>query len=210
LRAVRNTWLYPLVCIVFGWIIRTGIFVYFGKYHAAIQFVATTFGTTLLLALAAWRLHKLPAVKRGMDFLRLQIPVVREAELRLAVVMFFSTFRLVYEAGGLAVLPMFDLALATVRNNAVREDLLKARPVLADNGALGDAFAQPALLEDEIKAQINTGSLSGQLDRCLAQIVTKATWQLELTLETFNRLFQRLVVFCVAMSIVETILLCIL
>jgi type II secretory pathway component PulF len=34
-RLVRNTWLYPLIIIVFGWIIRTGVFVYFGKYQAA-------------------------------------------------------------------------------------------------------------------------------------------------------------------------------
>lgn len=27
-RLVRNTWLYPLVCVVFGWVIRTGIFLY--------------------------------------------------------------------------------------------------------------------------------------------------------------------------------------
>ena len=53
-RVVRNTWLYPLVCIVFGWVIRTGIFLYFGKYTAAERFAESTFGSAALLALAGW------------------------------------------------------------------------------------------------------------------------------------------------------------
>jgi len=38
--------------------------------------------------------------------------------------------------------------------------------------------------------------------------VGAATQQLEFTLQTFNRLFQRLVAFSVAMSIVETVFVC--
>ena len=210
LRAVRNTWLYPLACIVFGWVVRAGIFVYFGKYHAAGQFVAQTFGTGLLLALAGWLLFKLPPVKRGIDHALLQLPLLRETEIRMAVVLFFSTFRLAYEAGGLGVVRSFDLALATVRNEAIRDDLLQARLSLEAHGSLEDAFAQPALLTDEFKGILHTGALSGRLDQCLAQIVEKATWQLELSLQIFNQIFQRLVVFCVAMSVIETVLLCIL
>jgi type II secretory pathway component PulF len=208
LRVVRHTWLYPLVCIVFGWIIRVGIFIYFGRYQAAAAFAATVFGSGALLVLTGWLLFKLPPVKRAIDFLLLQIPVLRETELRLGFVLFFSTFRLTYEAGGLSVLQMFDLALATVRNDAIRRDLLPVREILADHGAIGDAFEESTLLDFETKGLIHTGSLSGRLDQCINNIVEKATWQLELTLRMFNQIFQRLVVFCVAMSIIETVLLC--
>ena len=210
LRLVRNTWLYPLICIVFGWIVRTGVFLYFGKYHAAGQFFCTTFGTGFLLVLLGWLLFKLQPVKRLVHLVRLQIPIIRETEIRLAVVLFFATFRLVYEAGGLGVVRMFDLAWQTVGNAAIRQDLLKVRPILVQHGTFGDAFGQAALLEDDIKGMINTGSISGQLDRSLNQIVEAATQQLELTLQIFNQLFQRLVAFSVAMSIVETVLVCIL
>ena len=210
MRLVRNTWLYPLVCIVFGWIIRTGIFVYFGRYDAAWHFVCATFGTGSLLVLLGWLLFKIQPVKRVVDLVLLQIPLVRETELRLAVVLFFATFRLAYEAGGLGVVVMFDLAWQTVRNDAIRRDLLKARQILAQNGTFGDAFGKSALLEDDLKELINTGSISGKLDRSLTQIVETATLQLEMTLWTFNQFFQRLVAFSVAMSIVETVLICIL
>ncbi|MGA9778437.1 MAG: type II secretion system F family protein [Limisphaerales bacterium] len=209
-RLVRNTWLYPLICIIFGWIIRTGIFVYFGRYDTARHFFCASFGTGALLALSGWLLFKIQSVKRAADFVLLQLPLLRETEIRLAVVLFFATFRLAYEAGGLGVVVIFDLAWRTVRNGAIRQDLLQVRQILAENGTFGEAFGKSALLEDDIKGMINTGSLSGQLDRSLAEIVETATWQLELTLRTFNQFFQRLVTFAVAMSIVETLLLCML
>jgi hypothetical protein len=40
--------------------------------------------------------------------------------------------------------------------------------------------------------------------------VETVTQQLEMTLQIFNKFFQRLVAFSVAMSIVETVLICIL
>jgi type II secretory pathway component PulF len=207
-RLVRNTWLYPLVIIVFGWVIRTGVFVYFGKYQAAWQFLCATFGAGLLLALLGWLLFKIKPVKRAVDHILLQLPIIRETEIRLAVVLFFATFRLAYEAGGLGVVHMFDLAWHTVRNGAIRQDLLKARRILEQNGTFGDAFGKSALLEDDLKGMINTGSLSGRLDRSLAQIVETATQQLQVTLQIFNQFFQRLVAFSVAMSIVETVFIC--
>jgi len=209
-KLVRNTWLYPLVCIVFGWVIRTGVFVYFGKYAAAWQFFSYTFGFAALLVLAGWCLSRIQPVRKLVDHVLLQLPIVRETEIRLAIVLFFSTFRLAYEAGGLGVVVMFDLAWHTVRNRAIRQDLLPVRRVLEENGSFGEAFARPALLEDDFKGVINTGSLSGHLDRSLNQIVETATQQLEFTLQVFNQFFQRLVAFSVAMAIVETVLVCVL
>ena len=208
LRVVRNTWLHPLVCIVFGWLIRAGIFVYFGKYHTALHFLAATCGSTALLALAGWLAFKLAPVKRLIDATFLQLPLIREIELRLAEVWFFTTFRLGYAAGNLGVLPLFDLALATVRNAAIRQDLAQARPILEDHGGFDLAFEQPALLDVELKGLIFTGAVSGKLDETLDHIVEQSTWQLEHKLQLFNQIFQRVVVFAVAMSIVETLLIC--
>ncbi|HYA79043.1 MAG TPA: hypothetical protein VED19_00875, partial [Candidatus Nitrosopolaris sp.] len=64
------------------------------------------------------------------------------------------------------------------------------------------------LLEDRFKGTIATGSASGKLDQTLTQLVASVTQQLELTLQTFNNIFQRVVTFCVAMSIIETVVIC--
>lgn len=210
LKLLRNTWLYPLLIIVFGWILRTAIFIYFGKDAAAWAFLGHVLCTALLGALLAWILFKFSPVKWVVDRVLLQIPFLRQIEIRLAVILFFSTFRLAYEAGGLGVVTMLELASKTVRNSAIRQDLLKARPILEQNGTFGDAFGTPTLLDDDIKALINTGSISGKLDQCLAKIVEKATHQIEVQLNLLNQFLQRVVAFCVAMSIVETILVCIL
>lgn len=208
LRLVRNTWLYPLILVVFGWVIRIGIFLYFGKPAAAMDFFCHSFGTAALLIVAAWVLLKLRAVKDAVDFLLLQIPIVREAELGLGTVLFFSTFRLIYEAGGLGVVTMFDLASETIRNSAIRQDWLKARPVLEEHGTFADAFGQLTMLAGNFKGLIATGAASGKLDEALLQLVNAATQQLEFTLQSFNNIFQRVVAFSVAMSIAETIWIC--
>jgi type II secretory pathway component PulF len=103
---------------------------------------------------------------------------------------------------------MFDMACQTVRNGAIRQDLLKARQMLEQNRTFGDAFGEPALLDDSLKGMVNTGSISGQLGQSLNQVVETASQQLDTALQAFNQIFQRLVAFSVAMSIVETVVIC--
>jgi type II secretory pathway component PulF len=205
---VRNTWLYPVILVSFGWVVRIGIYLYFGRLAAAANFFWSSFGISLLLFVAGWLLMKRREVKDVVDSLLLQIPIVREAELGLGKVLFFSAFRLVYEAGGLDVVAMFDLASATVRNSAIRRDLLKAREVVQQHGTFEDAFGHLTLLEDRFKGLIATGSISGRLDQMLDKLVALVSDQLVFTLQAFNNVFQRIVAFCVAMSIVETLAVC--
>ena len=64
------------------------------------------------------------------------------------------------------------------------------------------------LLEDRFKGLIATGSMSGKLDETLDKVVALETQDLEFRLQAFNNVFQRIVAFSVAMSIVETITIC--
>jgi type II secretory pathway component PulF len=88
----------------------------------------------------------------------------------------------------------------------VRKDLFNARAVLEDHGSFGDAFAEPALLNDRIKGFIATGAISGHLGSSLDRIVQSETLDLENTLQKVNRVVQILVAYGVAMSIVGTLL----
>lgn len=181
-RLVRNTWIYPVILVSFGWVVRIGIYLYFGRLAAAANFFWSSFGISALLVLAGWLLMKRREVKDVVDSLLLQIPIVREAELGLGKVLFFSAFRLVYEAGGLDVVAMFDLASATVRNSAIRRDLLKAREVVQRNGTFKDAFGQLALLENRFKGLIAAGAISGRLVETLDKLVALVSEQLEFAL----------------------------
>jgi type II secretory pathway component PulF len=205
---VRKAWLYPVVCILTGWTLRLAIFLYFGLVTSAGRFLLDTFGTAAATVAAGWLLLKLPVVKRVVDLLLLQLPVIREALVGEGLVLFFSTLRLVYDAGGLHVVQMFDLALAAVSNTALRADLARARAVLEDNGSFQDAFNEPVLLEDTIKGSLAAGALSGRLGTALEQIIRTETALLENALDVFNRIFLRLVAYGVAMSVVGTFLSC--
>ena len=205
---IRNTWLYPLVCILFGWSIRTGIFVYFGMLSMAWQFVLDSFVKSLLLGLGIALLLKLRFIRYAVDRLLLVVPVVRDAEIHMARALFFETFSLVYKSGATSVLSMFDLALQTVRNGAVRLDFSKARRVLENHGTFGDAFNEPSLLDETEKGLIATGALSGTLDQSMERIVEMGRERLDQTLRVFNWFFLRIMAYAIAMSIVGTILMC--
>ncbi len=206
LKLVRNTWLYPLVCIVSGWVIRVGLLVFFGHSEMAGLFICDLVLSLTPSVLIVWLLVRTRWSRAVIDHCLLQLPVVREAVIRFSVTLFFATFRLGYDAGDLSVLSVFDLALATVRNSAVRKDLLKARPVLDEYGSFGDAFSEPALLNDRIKGFIATGAVSGHLGSSLDRIVESETLDLENSLEKVNRVVYILVVYGVAMSIAGTLL----
>jgi type IV pilus assembly protein PilC len=208
LRLVRNSWLYPVTCILFGWLIRTGMLVYFGRSSAAWQFALSSFGTMLVITGMGLFLLRLPAIKRFLDTALLHVPVVRESQIQVSLMLFFSTFRMGYEAGGLPVLRVFDLALHAIRNTAVQTSVLKARSVLEQNGTFGDAFNEVDVLADDIKSIIYTGNISGRLNESCGQVVEKTRAELEVTLTAFNQIFQRVVSVTVAMSIVETVLIC--
>jgi type II secretory pathway component PulF len=207
LRLVRNTWLYPLICILAGWCIRLAIVLYFGAFNMAWLLVRGLLGWGFFAGVG-WGILRTPFGRLAADSAVLQLPFIREAVVRASIVLFFATFRLGYEAGGLGVLQVLDLALATVRNRVIREDLAQARPVLEESGSFEAAFAEPSFLNDAIKSSIAAGSVSGHLGTSLEQIVRAETMDLELSLEIFNRIFQRLVAYGVAMSVVGTILFC--
>ena len=206
--AVHKTWFYPLVCVLFGWTVRTGLFLGFGLYHQAWLFVCDTFFAGALIIAVAWVLLQVRLIKEALDYVRVELPMIREVEIRISVALFFSAFRLLYSAGGLGVLTMFDYALETVRNSAVRRDLLKARHVLERNGGFDEAFNEPVLVESRLSGIIATSAMAGQLNSGLDKVVALSTEQLELALDMFNQLFFRVMGYTVAMSIVGTLWFC--
>jgi type II secretory pathway component PulF len=208
LTAVRKTWLVPVICVVFGWTVRLGLFVGFGLYFQAGQFLRDTAGTVLALGMAGWILTKPPAVKEIWDRMMLGLPVVREVEIALSVSLFLSAFRLLYSTGGLSVIRMVDHALATVRNSVVRRDLLQIRTVIEQGGTLEDAFLKPSLFSPNQSGIIATSAAAGRLDEGLERAASQALGELESSLDVFNRFFHRAVTASVTASIVGTVWIC--
>lgn len=205
LRLLRAAWLYPLVCILFGWLIKIAIFLYFGRPELVMPFVVTAFGNLVGLVLLGCVLLRVRPVRKLVDRILVQLPVVRETEIHLAELLFFATFRLAYQAGSVPLLAGFDLAWQTVRNSALQQDLLNARAALDAHGGFAEAFDQVSFLEGRLKGQVRTGSDCGRLDQALELVIQAAAERLGTTLKWFNMVFQRVVAVTVAMSIVETI-----
>ncbi|HAB19641.1 MAG TPA: type II secretion system F family protein [Verrucomicrobiota bacterium] len=208
MEAVRKAWLFPLIGVLVGWTARLTLYIGFGLYVQAGQFLRDTAGTVLVLGLAGWLVGRIPLVKTMLDRLRLEIPVVREVEIALSLSLFLSVFRLLYSAGGMDVISMLNHALETVRNSVVRRDLLQVRTVVEQDGGLDDAFLKPSLLPPNLSGIIAASAVAGRLDEGLERAAAQALATLESSLEVFNRIAFRVVSFSVATSIAGTILVC--
>lgn len=206
---VRSVWLYPLLIIMFGWLARMVIMVYFGAYGAAWQ-TFLGFGTQLgLLALVIYGVARVPALASVRDWGALQFPMAREVVIGLSQVLFFGSFSLLLKTGGIEVLRILEYAAEAVGNSVVRSDFLNARPVFVQHGSFEAAFSRVRLLDSGQKSIIATSAMAGCLEDGLERIVKVAQEDLERTLNRFNAIFQRLVVFSVSMSIVGTLWMCI-
>ncbi len=209
LALVRSVWLYPLLIILCGWLARMVIMVYFGSYGTAWQ-TFLGFGTQLgLLALVIYGVGRVPALARVRDWGALQFPMVREVVIGLSQVLFFGSFSLLLKTGGIEVLRILEYASEAVGNSVVRSDFLNARPVFVQHGSFEAAFNQVRLLDARQKSIIATSAMAGCLEDGLERIVKVAHEDLEVTLNRFNAIFQRLLVFSVSMSIVGTLWMCI-
>lgn len=87
-------------------------------------------------------LSKLKPVKQAADSYWLQLPVIRETEIQLATLLLFSVFKLVHAPGKIRVVRILDLALHTIRNSAIRPDVMKARTALEQHNTCGEACAR--------------------------------------------------------------------
>ena len=103
---------------------------------------------------------------------------------------------------------MFDHALETVPNLAVRQDLLKARAVLEQNGGFDEAFDKPETVEARFSQIIATSAIAGKLDSGLDYVVALATDRLEYWLDLFCQGSLRLMGYAIAMSIAGTVWFC--
>ena len=205
LRIVKKTWLYPVILIVFGWVIRASVFIYFGDYRGAFVLIQNTFIRYGVIVLLIHFLLKIRIIKISAEWIRLHLPVIRETEIDLSISLFFESFNLMYKTGGMHDVRMFGLASSTVGNSIIQKDFSKARKELEAGESFGDAFGKLKFLTRAYKETISVGTITGKLDESLDKITDMSTQALDFRLDILNKFLWRIIGLSVAMSIAWTI-----
>jgi general secretion pathway protein F/type IV pilus assembly protein PilC len=135
-------------------------------------------GVAVLAAIARW-LCRQPAARRAVDKLSLRLPVFGGANERRAVWQLTDALGLLLGAG-LAAAEAAPIALRSVSNSVVAEDLAPGLGRLADGGSLGDAFGASRYVGADVAGLVSTGESAGRLPEMLDRVAEQERARLDL------------------------------
>lgn len=204
-NALRNTWLVPLAIMLFGTIIQLAAHVLFAPWTATLGFIFNSLTSYAMLAALAFVVVSSPA-KSIIDQLKLWIPVVRDVERESAVNHFFHAFAMLYAAGGRRVESMITFSSRTVSNTSIRNDLLAVVGRIKQGQTITEAFRGSQHLLPPEQDFIESGELSGTLERSFERIATEAAEKLRFRLGVFQQVFTRIMVGFVIFSVAMTLM----
>ena len=205
-NALRNVWLIPLALMLFGTTIQLAAHVLFMPWTTTLGFVFSSLTSYAMLAVLAFIIVSSP-LKPITDQLKLLLPVVRDVERESAVSHFFHAFAMLYAAGGRRVESMITFSARTVGNEAIRKDLLMVVGRIEQGATMTEAFRKSRQLLQHEQDLIESGELSGTLERNFERIATDVAEKLRFRLGIFQQIFTRImgsfVVFSIAMTLMS-------
>ncbi len=204
-RMMRNTWLYPLIIVLFGSVVKILAHVFFAPVSQTLSYVIHTLFNYGILAAVLWFFLAVPEAKRILDHLKLVLPVIGPVERELALNRFFHSFNMLYSTGGMRVEAMIRLGAQAIGNTVVRDDVLRAAEVIEGKGTITDAFAAPKTVTEDQKATIGAGEQAGKLEDAFATLSRATAESVQFRLKAFQEVFFRIVALAVTLSIAGTL-----
>ena len=205
-RMMRNTWLYPLVIVLFGSVVKTLAYALLAPVSQTLSYVIHTLFNYGILAAVFWFFLAAAEAKRILDHLKLVLPLIGQVERELALNRFFHSFNMLYSTGGTRVEAMIRLAARAIGNTVVRDDVLRAAEVIEGKGTITDAFAATTTVTADQKATIGAGEQAGKLEDAFAAISRATAESVQFRLKAFQQVFFRIVMFVVTLSVAGTLL----
>ncbi len=207
-NALRNAWLVPLALMLFGTIVQLAAHVLLMPWTATVSFVFHSLTSYAMLAVIVFIVVSSPA-KPIIDQLKMLLPIVRDVERESAVNHFFHALAMLYAGGGRRVESMINFSARTVSNEAIRQDLLAVVGRIERGDTITEAFRGSRHLLQHEQDFIQSGDLSGTLERSFERIATDAAEKLRFRLGIFQtittRIMGSLVVYSILMTAVSLI-----
>lgn len=205
-RAMRNTWLAPLAVVLVGSAICAVAHLLLASIRDAFIYVAEAamfYGTiAAVLALFIWASQ----AKLVLEALKLVLPAIGQAERELAMSRFFHAMNLLYSTGGQPVERMIRLSADSADNFILRWDYLRAAVAIERGETIGEAFAAPRTIPDDIKHMIATAEEAGKVEDAFDSVSRSLDDSVQHRLLAFQQLFLRAVGLAVVFSMTATLI----
>lgn len=204
-NALRNVWLIPLALMLFGTAIQLAAHILFMPWTTTLVFVFNSLASYTMLAVLAFIVVSSP-VKPIINQLKLLLPIVRDVERESAVSHFFHALAMLYAAGGRRVESMITFSTRTVSNEAIRKDFQLVVRRIEQGTTIIEAFRKSRHLLQYEQDLIESGELSGTLERSFERIAVDAAEKLRFRLGIFQQIFTRIMTSFVVISIAMTLM----
>lgn len=204
-KAMRDTWLYPMVILLAGSAIKLVAYLLIAPLPTALAFAGNMITTYATVAIVLFFVFFVPQVKAPLGRLILTLPVIGAAHRELALNRFFHALNLLYSTGGMRVEQMIKLAAPVVTNLSLREDLMRSAHLIEKGGTISEAFQAPAVIDADQRTTIHAGEESGKLDEAFDAISRQTGESVQFRLAGLNQFLLRIVMAAVMFSVVATV-----
>ncbi len=216
---VRGALTYPAVMLVAG--IGTVIFVLtfvlpkikvlFKDMHTALPLPTVIVlklsemvqnGWPVILAIAvlgalSWQsLRRMAAFRRAVGQVIFALPWVREFALKIEMQRFTRTMSFLLE-GGIPILRALELAIPTLSNETLKDDLGKCKDMIADGATFGDTLRRSVLIPDIVPSLVAVGEEAGALAQSLRDIAETYEQEIGESTKAMSTLLEPLLILLV-------------
>lgn len=200
-QALRNVWMIPLSIALCGTVIKFFAYLSLAPWTSTVGFVFSSLLSYGKLGILLFIVFSSPA-KPLFDELKMWIPFVRDVERETAVNRFFHAFAMLYAAAGQRVENMIYFSARTVTNGTLRKDLAAIGNRIEQGATVTEAFLAATNLLREEKEIVETGDLSGTLEKSFERISYDAAENLSFRLGVFQQIFTRVMAAIIVLSVI--------
>ncbi len=192
--------------VLFGWVVKATAYLVFASVYEALAYVGRTLVSCAPAVAIVLVVLAVPQARAAIRQAVLYVPLIGPAQRDLSINRFFHVLCLLYSTAGMRVEAMIRSAAQTVTVPSIRREFLRAAEIVERGGSLFDAFDASTVLKQEFKQFVAVGEESGKMEVAFSSITRITAESASSLLDRFNRIFFRLLVFLVTLSVAGTLI----
>jgi len=115
-------------------------------------------------------IYKKRNLREKLDEIIIKIPFLGKILVNFQVVIFLKTFVILYKAG-IDIISSFRDATEVIGNETIKKQFDKNFALLKENIPISEAIKNNQFLPDEVKGMIETGEISGNMDKTIEKVI---------------------------------------
>ena len=157
-------------------------------------------GSICLIIFIILRERKKKYFNAGLSRLKLQIPFIKNFELKKELARFSRTLEVLIRSG-IPILKALGLTIPILDNQVFKKDFLRAKEELEDGASLGNSLKKSKLFPSFVISLISIGEESGRLDAALGELADNYEKELDGSIKIFTTLLEPVLILIMGLLV---------